>query len=77
MTTTIGGPAMELLSQASVRTVVDVVVAILLILLLVERELMQAAGHRWRQYARAINTAVVPLLAIFVVVMAARFARFL
>ncbi|MCA1672158.1 MAG: hypothetical protein LC799_08135 [Actinobacteria bacterium] len=77
MTTTIGRPAMELLSQVPARTIVDVVAAILLILLLVERELMRAAGQRWRHQARAINTAVMPLLTIFVVAMAARLARFL
>ncbi len=77
MTTTIGRSAVDLLSQASPKSIVNAVAAILLIVLLVERELTRAAGHRWRHSAGVLDTAVVPLLIAFVVATVARLARFL
>ncbi len=68
---------MELLSQPSTSTVVDAIATILLIVLLVERELTRAAGKRWRHQAEALDTVVVPLLIVFVALIAARFAAIL
>ncbi len=77
MTTTIGRQAIELLSQASVKTIVDAAAAILLILVLVERELVRAAGRHWRHQSQALGAVAVPLLITFAVAMAARLATFL
>ncbi len=77
MTTPIGNAALDLLSDAASSTVVDLIVAILVILLLAERELMRAAGHHWRHQAQALGVASVPLLAIFAVVVPARLAALL
>ncbi len=77
MTTTVGNAVGQMLSQASVGTAVEVVVTILVILALLERELLRVGGPRWRHSAQALNAAVVPLLIMFVVTMAARLATFL
>ncbi len=77
MTTTAGSAVTEMLSQASVRTAVEVVVAIIVILALLEGELLRAGGHRWRHSAQALSAAVVPLLIVFVMAIAARLATFL
>ena len=77
MTITIGRQAVDLLSQASVKTLVDAVAAILLIVLLVEGELIRAAAQHWRHQSQAFGAVAVPLLITFAVAMGARLAAFL
>ena len=63
---------------SSLGTGVDIVAAILLVILLLERELLRAyESPAWSFQARTIDSAVVPLLLMFVVVVIAHLADLL
>jgi hypothetical protein len=62
----------------SVGTGVDAVAAILVVLVLMERELLRAyESPSWTFQARTLDNAVLPLLMMFVVVVIAHMAEFL
>jgi len=62
----------------SVGTGVDAVAAILVVIVLMERELLRAyESPNWTFQARTLDNAVLPLLMMFVVVVVAHMAEFL
>jgi hypothetical protein len=62
----------------SVGTGVDAVAAILVVIVLMERELLRAyESPSWTYQARTLDNAVLPLLMMFVVVVIAHMAEFL
>jgi hypothetical protein len=65
-------------SGSSLATGVDVVAAILIVVLLIERELLRAyESPGWTFQARTFDNAVAPLLIMFVVVVIAHLAELL
>jgi hypothetical protein len=65
-------------SGSSIGTSVDAVAAILVVIVLMERELLRAYDSpNWTFQARTFDNAVIPLLMMFVVVVIAHMAEFL
>jgi hypothetical protein len=61
-------------TRDSAVTGVEVMVVMLLVVLLVERELLRAVeGRAWEFQARTLDNAVVPLLVMFALLVAGRF----
>lgn len=61
-------------TSGSAVTSVDVAVAVVLVVLLVERELLRAfEGRAWNFQARTLDNAVIPLVVMFGLLVARRF----
>ena len=79
MTSLVSNLTLELIrSRTSLGTGVDAVAAILVVIVLLERELLRAyESPSWTFQARTLDNAVLPLLMMFVVVVIAHMAEFL
>jgi hypothetical protein len=79
MTTLVSDLTLDVIrTGSSLGTGVDVVAAILLIVLLLERELLRAyESPNWSFEARTLDRAVAPLVLVFVVVVIAHLAELL
>ena len=79
MTSLVSNLTLDLVrTGTSVGTGVDAVAAILVVIVLMERELLRAyESPSWTYQARTLDNAVLPLLMMFVVVVIAHMAEFL
>lgn len=79
MTSLVSNLTLDLIrTGTSVGTGVDAVAAILVVIVLMERELLRAyESPSWSYQARTLDNAVLPLLMMFVVVVVAHMAEFL
>ena len=79
MTSLVSNLTLDLIrTGTSVGTGVDAVAAILVVIVLMERELLRAyESPSWTFQARTLDNAVLPLLMMFVVVVVAHMAEFL
>jgi hypothetical protein len=79
MTSLVSNLTLDLIrTGTSVGTGVDAVAAILVVIVLMERELLRAyESPNWTFQARTLDNAVLPLLMMFVVVVVAHMAEFL
>ena len=79
MTSLVSNLTLDLIrTGTSVGTGVDAVAAILVVIVLMERELLRAyESPDWTYQARTLDNAVLPLLMMFVVVVVAHMAEFL
>ena len=79
MTSLVSNLTLDLIrTGTSVGTGVDAVAAILVVIVLMERELLRAyESPNWTYQARTLDNAVLPLLMMFVVVVVAHMAEFL